>query len=125
MSMDDHDENYQDDVEWHTGDCEDELEESAHTVNPPTDDPEHLEQFDGNLEDGDASASQVYASASRRFQEARELLPRVKSARRYFLVVGGAFDGLDQPSTDRKPAKSGGKGKKSKRKGKTSSHKSG
>ena len=31
----------------------------------PTDDPELLEQFDGNLEDADASASQVYASASR------------------------------------------------------------
>ena len=28
---------------------------------PPTDDPELLEQFDDNLEDADASASQVYA----------------------------------------------------------------
>ena len=66
-----------------------------------------LEQFDGNLEDADASAFQVYASASRSFQEARELLPRVKSARGNFPVVGiGAFDGLAQPSTDRKPAKS-------------------
>ena len=52
------------------------------------------------------SASQVYALISRSFQDARELLSRVKSARGYFLVVGiGAFDGLTQPSTDRKPAK--------------------
>ena len=81
------------------------------------DDQELLEQFDGNLEDADASASQVYASASRSFQEARELLARVKSARGYFHVVGiGASDGLAQPSTDRKPAKSRGKGKKEERK---------
>ena len=41
-------------------------------------------------------------------------------------VVGiGAFDGLAQPSTDRKPAKSRGKGKKGKRKGKSSSQKGG
>ena len=67
----------------------------------------------GNLEDADASASQLYASASRSFHEARELLARVKNARGYFPVVGvGAFDGLAQPSTDRKPAKSRGKGKK-------------
>ena len=73
-----------------------------------------------------ASASQVYASASRSFPEARELLSRVKSARGYFPVVGiGAFDGLAQPSTDRKPAKSRGKGKKGKRKGKSSSQKGG
>ena len=82
------------------------------------------EQFDGNLEDADASASQVHASASRSFQEARELLPRVKSARGYFPVVGiGAFGGLAQPSTDRKPVKSRGKGKEVKRKGKSSSEK--
>ena len=66
----------------------------------------------------------MYASASRSFQEARELLSRVKSARGYFLVVGiVAFDGLAQPSTDRKLAKSRGKGKKGKRKGKSSSQK--
>ena len=95
-------------------------------MGPPTDDPELLEQFDGNLEDADASASQVYASESRSFQEARELLSRVKSARGYFLVGGtGALDGLVQPSTDRKPAKSLGKGKKGKRKGKTSSYQGG
>ena len=68
----------------------------------------------------------MYASARRSFQEARELLARVKSARGYFLVVGtGAFDGLAQPSTDREPAKSRGKGKKGKRKGKSFSQKSG
>ena len=42
----------------------------------------------------------------------------MKSARGYVLVVGiGAFDGLAQPSTDRKPAKSRGKGRKGARKG--------
>ena len=90
----------------------------------PTNDPELLELFDGNLEDADASASQVYASASRILQEACELLSRVKSARGYFLVVGiGAFDGLAQPSTDRKPATSRGKGNNGQRKGKTSPYK--
>ena len=64
--------------------------------------------------------------ASRSFQEARELLARVKSARGYFLPVGiGAFDGLAQSSTDRNPAKSRGRSKKVKRKGKSSSQKSG
>ena len=85
-----------------------------------------LNSFDGTLEDADASASPVYASASRSLQEARELLARVKSARGYFLVVGiGAFDGLAQPSTDRKHAKSRGKGKKGKRKGTSSTQKGG
>ena len=32
----------EDDVDWHTGECDDELEESAHTVGTPTDDPELL-----------------------------------------------------------------------------------
>ena len=73
------------------------------------------------MEDADASASQVYESTSRSIQEARELLARVKSAISYYLVVGiGAFDGLAQPSTARKPAKSGGKSKKGKRKRKSS-----
>ena len=76
----------------------------------PTNDPELLEQIDGNLEDADAPASLVYASACRSFQEASELLSRVKSATGYFPVVGiGAFDGSPQPSTDRKPAKTGDK----------------
>ena len=89
------DDNYEEDVDWYIGDCDDELDDTAYTAGTPTDDPELLEQFDGNLKDADASASQVYASASRSFQEARELLARVKSARGYFLVVGtGAFDGL-------------------------------
>ena len=102
------------------------MDDTAYTAGTPTDDPELLEQCDGNLEDADASASQVYASASRSFQEARGLLARVKSARGYFHVVGiGAFDGLAQPSTDRKPVKSRGKGKTDKRKGKSSSQKGG
>ena len=67
----------------------------------------------------------MYASASRSFQEARELLTRVKSARGYFPVGIGAFDGLAQAPTDRKPAKSRGKGEKGKRKGKSSYQKDG
>ena len=103
---DDDDDNYEEDVDWYAGDCDDESDDTAYTAGTPTDDPELLEQFDGNLEDADASASRVYASASRSFQEARGLLARVKSARGYFPVVGiGAFDGSAQPSTDRKPCK--------------------
>ena len=113
-------------ITMNNGDCDDELDETAYTVGTPTDDPELLEQFNGDLEDPDASASHVHASASRSFQEARELLVRVKMARGYFLVVGiGAFDGWAQPSTDRKPAKSRGESKKKKRKGKSSSPKGG
>ena len=68
------------------------MDDSAYTAGTPTDGPELLEQFDGNLEDADASASQVHASASRSFQEARELMARVKSARGDFPVIGfGAF----------------------------------
>ena len=63
------------------------MDETAYTAGTPTGEQELLEQFDGNLEDADASASQVYASASRSFQEARELLARVKSARGYFPVL--------------------------------------
>ena len=103
---DDDDDYYEEDVDWYTGDCDGELDETEYTAGTPTDDPKLLEQFDGNLEDADASASQVYASASRSFQEARELVALVKSARGYFSVVGiGAFDGLAQPPTDRKPCK--------------------
>ena len=102
------------------------MDDTAYTAGTPTDDPELLEQFDGNLEDADASASQVYAPANRSFQEERELLARVESARGYFPVVGiGAFDGLAPPSTDREPAKSRGKGKKGKRKSTSFSQKSG
>ena len=78
---DDDDDHHEEDVDWYADDCDDELDDTAYTAGTPTDDPELLEQFDGNLEDVDASASQVYASASRSFQEARELLARVKSSR--------------------------------------------
>ena len=123
---DDDGEYCEEDVDWYTGDCDDELDETAYTVGTPTDDPELLELFDGNLEDADVSAFQVYASASRSFQEARELSSRVKSARGNFLVFGiGAFDGLAQPSTDRELAKSRGKGKNGKRKEKSSLQKGG
>ena len=102
------------------------MDEEAYTVRTLTDDPGLLEQLDGDLEDAEASASQVNASASRSFQEARELLSRVKSARGYPPVVGiGAFDCLAQPSTDRKSAKSRGKGNTGKTKGRSSSQKSG
>ena len=98
-NVDDH---YEEDVDWYAGDCGDELDDTAYTAGTPTDVPELLEQLDCNVEDADASASQVHSSASRSFQEARELLARVKSARGYFHVVGiSAFDGLAQPSTDR------------------------
>ena len=36
---------YEDDVEWYTGDGDDALEESSHTVGPPTDDLELLKTF--------------------------------------------------------------------------------
>ena len=53
-------------------------------------------------------------------------MARVERARGYYPVVGiGAFDGLAQPSTNRTPAKSRGKGKKGKRKGKSSLQKGG
>ena len=92
----------------------------------PTDDPELLEQFDGNLEDAEASAAQVFATASFSFQEAHELLSRVKSERGYYLVVGiGAINGLAQPTGDRKLAKSQGKVKKGKRKCNPSPYKGG
>ena len=86
---DDDDDNYEEDADWYAGDCEDELDDTAYTAGTPTDDPELLEQFDGNLGDADASASQVYASASRSFQEARELLARVKECRRLFFCCFG------------------------------------
>ena len=60
-------EQYEEDVDWYTDKGDDELDESAYTVGTLTDDPELLEQFDGDLEDAEASASQVYASASRSF----------------------------------------------------------
>ena len=63
---DDDDDHSEEDVDWCTGNCDGELDETAYTAGTPTDDPELLEQFDGNLEDAHASASQVYASASRR-----------------------------------------------------------
>ena len=70
VEYEDHDvDNYEEDVDWHAGDCDDELDDTAYTAGTL------------NLGDADASASQVYASASRSFQEARALLARVKSAR--------------------------------------------
>ena len=39
---DDGDEYFEEHVEWYSGNCDDELEESAYTVGPPTDDPELL-----------------------------------------------------------------------------------
>ena len=88
-------------------------------------DPELAEQF-GTLEEAEATVAEAYASASRTFQDARDLVTRVKKARGYFPVVGiGAFDGLgtlpgnDGPSGSRdrdagrgrgrSPAKGGGK----------------
>ena len=85
---DDGDGNYEADVDWYTGDCDDELDDTAYTAGTPTDDPELLEQFDGKLEGADASASQVFASASRSFQEARFwLVSRVPEAIFLLLVL--------------------------------------
>ena len=40
---DDDDEYCEEDVDWHTGDCDDKLDETAYTVGTPTDDPELFE----------------------------------------------------------------------------------
>ena len=108
-------------------DCDDELDEKPHT-------PLVLRQMTQNFLN---SLMAIWKTMMRQhlmcmlrqvavFHEARELLARVKSARGYVPVVGiGAFVGLAQPSTDRKPAKSRGKGKTGKRKGKSSSPKGG
>ena len=77
---DDDEDHYEEDVDWYASDCDDELDDTAYTAGSSIGDPELLEQFDGNLEDAEASASQVCASASRSFQEARELWAWVKSA---------------------------------------------
>ena len=115
----DYDDDYcEDDVDWQAGDCDDEFEESAFTMDPPTDDPDLLEQFDGHLEDADASASPVFMKHVNFC-----LVSRVPEAT--FLLLACAFDGLAQPSTDRKPAKSRGKDEQSNRKEESSSHKSG
>ena len=82
------DEYYEDDVEWHTLVTVMTSWKNQHTqwvLRQMTQN--LLEQFDGNLEDADEPASHVYASATRSFQEARELLFRVKSARGYFPAV--------------------------------------
>ena len=115
----DDEEYYENDVERCIGDDDDELEELAHTVGPPTDDPECREQFDGNLVDAEASTSpKCMHQQVALFKEARELLSGLKSARGYLLVFGiGAFDGLAQPSTECTPAKFRGKGKKGKKQG--------
>ena len=111
---------HEDDVSWYTGGDSEELEEPAYTVSP-SDDPELLDQFDRKLEHAEVSASKVYASASRSFLEACELLWRVKRARGDFPLFGiGAAVGLAQPSTDRKLAKSRREGKKGKKKRETS-----
>ena len=85
VECEDDDDHYEEDVDWYAGDCDDELDDTAYTAGTPTDDPELLEQLDGNLEDADASASQVYASASRSFQEAR--VSRVPEAIFLLLVL--------------------------------------
>ena len=40
---DDDDDHYEEDVDWYAGDCDDELDDTAHTAGTPTDDPELLE----------------------------------------------------------------------------------
>ena len=80
-------------------------------MGPRPDDPELLDQFDDNLEDADASASQVYASDSiSQFSHMSFCrMSRVQRATLHLLAL-----------VHRKPAKSGGKGKNGKKKGETS-----
>ena len=74
-------------------------------MGPRPDDPELLDQFDGNLEDADASASQVYASDSiSQFSHMSFCrMSRVQRPTLHLLAL-----------VHRKPAKSGGKGKNGK-----------
>ena len=39
---DDDDDNYEEDVDWYIGDCDDELDDTAYTAGTPTDDPEKV-----------------------------------------------------------------------------------
>ena len=57
------------------------------------------EQF-GSIEDAESYAADAYASAAGSFQEARELVSWLKTARGYFPVVGiAAYDELLQPTS--------------------------
>ena len=83
---------------------------------PQPDDPELLDQVDGNLEDADASASHVYAPDSKsQFSHVSFCrMSRVPRATLHLLAL-----------VHRKPAKSRGKGKNGKKKGETSPYKGG
>ena len=118
----DDDDCYEEDVDWYTGDFDDELDETAYTAGTPTDDPEPVEHSDGNLEEADASASQVYASASRSFKKHVSfwIVSRVPQAIFLLLVLVLWTAWLSHPLIEI-PAKSRGKGKKGKRKEKSSS----
>ena len=118
-------EQYEDDVDWHTGDCDDELGETAYLV---------LREVTQHILNSLMATWKTLMRPHLKcmHQQAAVFKKHVsfclvfKSARGHFLVVGtGAFDGLAQPSTDRKLAKSRGKGKKGKRKGTSSSQKGG
>ena len=102
VEYEDHDVDiYEEDVDWHAGDCDDELDDTAYAAGTL------------NLEDADASASQVYASASRSFQEARALLARVQECQRLIfllLVLVLLMAWLSHPLIEN-PATSRGKGK--------------
>lgn len=78
------DEKYdEDDDEWYTGDNNDASDDTMCRVGSPTNYLEHLEPFDGNLEEAETAASQVYNPS-----EARELLSRAKSARGIRPLIG-------------------------------------
>ena len=85
-------------------------------MGPRPDDPELLDQVDGNLEDADASASQVRALDSKS-QKKHMSFCRMSRVPRATLQLLGLVH--------RKPAKSRGKGKDGKKKGKTSPYKGG
>ena len=109
---DDDDDYYEEDVDWYTGDCDDELDETAYTVMViwKTLMRLHLKRMHRQV-------------AVFKKHVGFWLASRVPEG--IFLLLLVLFDGLAQPSTDRKLVKSRDKGKKGKRKGDSSAQKGG
>ena len=64
------------DGEQYPGEDIDDEEEPVYVTGVPPDNPELREQFDGDLDDAESPTTQVHATATRRLQDARELLTR-------------------------------------------------
>ena len=101
---DDDDEYYEEDVDWHTGDCDDELEESADTVGSLR---QMTQNFLNNL-----MATWTLMHLKCMHQQVAVFTKHVSlclvsrvAAATFRLLATGAFDGLAQPSTDRKTCK--------------------